>query len=79
MSNYNYSCIIYILNRTNSYLKCAPGLSNDWGSPQSAYIETAIASLNDVNTTYRALSEVIVAKVLKGSFPAVQPILSDIH
>jgi hypothetical protein len=33
MSNYNYSCIIYILNRTNSYLKCAPGLSNDWGSP----------------------------------------------
>ena len=36
MSNYNYSCIIYILNRTNSYLKCAPGLSNDWGSPQGA-------------------------------------------
>lgn len=49
MSNYNYSCIIYILNRTNSYLKCAPGLSNDWGSPQNyvAYLSKWYAKADE--------------------------------
>jgi hypothetical protein len=43
------------------------------GIRESTYIEKAIASLNDVVTTYRRLSEVTVAKVLKGSFSEIQP------
>jgi hypothetical protein len=40
-------------------------------------IEKTTVSLNELETTYKGLSEVIVAKVSIGSFPAVQPISDD--
>ena len=64
------------------------------GLRESTYIEKATESLNDVETTYRRLSEVIAAMALEqyivavhgfllngnnGSTLADQPIPNDIH
>ena len=42
---------------------------------ESTYIEKATTSLNAVETTYKRLSQVIIVKVLKGSFPVFKSLI----